>query len=164
MSENVLMCFKSEKTWKNPLRVWLKFVNTCSKVYSPQNYVGILTWEKPYKFQLNQRTFSRDNFRYVRKHFMHFVWNTWMNLNEEKPSCVSFIKKTFSRSSSLQRNKSLDQKNIWHYWRSPTTIGEQRRKWKCGATQSMMIRMSEFMHISFVLKVRALVQYNWVFL
>ena len=114
MSENVLMRFKSEKSWKNPLRVWLKFVNTCSKVYSLQNYVGILTWEKPYKFQLYQRTFSRDNFRYVRKHFMHFVWNTWMNLKWRETILCQLYKKHF-RDLRVYRETKVSTRNYLKY-------------------------------------------------
>ena len=109
MSENVLMCFKSEKTWKNPLHVWLKFVNTCSKVYSPQIMLEWLLVKKPYKFQLNHRIFSHDYFRYGMSGNILCTSSEiqeW-TLNGVKPSCVSFlIRNIFAIFESTEKQVS----------------------------------------------------------
>src|SRR5688572_21511637 len=63
--------------------------------------------------------------------FIHFVRNTQMNHVWEQPFCVRFVKH-ISRSSSLQRNKSLSHKlpEIFVVFDVNQQVGEQNKKIK----------------------------------
>ena len=115
MSENVLMRFKSEKSWKNPLRVWLKFVNNIFPKCTVRKIMLESLLEK-----------SHTNSSYTREHshaiisgmsgniFMHFVWNTWMNPKWRETILCQLYKKHF-RDLRVYRETKVSTRNYLKY-------------------------------------------------
>ena len=117
MSENLLMRFRSETSWKNPLRVWLKFV----KYFRKFTVCKIIMLETLLENSHTNSSYTRGHSHAIISGMsgnilMHFVRNTWMNPKWRENK--RFVKNIFAIFESTEKQKSQPEItwNIWRYW------------------------------------------------